>query len=261
MPSFTNPPQASDNRDIGNGTAFFNQTYRSPTDNRDYSTYTRLRILGHCPGCSSKVHLNFKDSDVGVFHGSLGSVSNAAFSLIEEEAEGHDIEPIDEGVLVNIETPHSGPSYSNSDEYPSEPEIRRIRLVRYMLKRWSRACSAQSSSQTVEQARREVVQEERHIARKARYDDGIREQDEMLENAYASLNVYMSGTETAKDAGLKRVVGGMGVVTKAEERVIKLGKMNVSSVTKKPGAGLGLVSYEDADGERLVGYESDEDVD
>ena len=262
MSPSTNPPQTSDNRDIGLGTALFNQTYRSPTDNRDYSTYARLPILGYCPGCSSKAHLNFKNSDVGVFHGGLGSVSGAAFSVFEEEeGEAHDVEPIDEGVLVNIETHHSGPSYAYDDGYPSEPEIRRIRLVRYMLKQWSRACSAQSSSQGVEQARREAVQEEeRHIASKARYDDGI-EQDEMLENAYASGNVYMSGTESARDAGLKRVVGEMGVVTKAEDRVTKAGKINVSSVTKKAGVGLGLVSYEDADGgEGLVGYESDEDV-
>jgi hypothetical protein len=156
MPSTELWPQSED-RDIGLGVTFFSHPYRSDTDYKIYHRHTHLPTLGYCPGCSTKAYLNLRSSASSSSpsqSSSRASITPTTISLYEI-TDDHELYPDEEdGVLVNAETHHSGPSYTSSNSPVPESESKRIDLVAYMLDMWATADAKKKEQQKKEQQKK-----------------------------------------------------------------------------------------------------------
>ena len=176
----------------------------------------------------------------------------------------------EDGMLVNAETSHAGPSYSSDNQVVSVSEDRRYKMVKFALDKWAKADKLKKHRQ--EQERKMEEQKERE-ARKAHeewvnWQREVEMQDEILKNAYAvgHVNVVQgerqenvkpfeaskSTTEKPTDDNNELVfVKEQGITSRATLLSRKASKNRQKreslSKPKKQGLRLGLAGYDDAD--------------
>lgn len=285
MPSTAYNPQ-TDHRDIGLGVAFFRHPYRSSQDHKIYHDYTHLPILGYCPGCSSKAHMNLSSAESGTttldpdFSTAVTSTSKS-LDVANSDLPNYP----EDGVLVTAETHHSGPSYTYDKQIIDTREDYRCKMVKVMLDKWANIDKMKKQREANEKKaaeRRERQERAAHEAR-MRWNREMQQQEQMMDSAYARGVVKSPKQEAtmaiegSKNTDKLSADEAMAILKERKVNQVPsslVGKVSQHKQTRQPaiskpnkrGPGLGLSGYEDPElgrgtGSGLVAYDDSEGED